>query len=221
MGNLISAHSVLKNKYKALEGLDPEWVKYIGLPSANFRMLVYGPSGSGKTTFVMELCVALSKLGKVLYNSSEQGEGKSIQDAFIRAKIGERCEKGSFMLGDRLTYRELVQQLSKKRSAPFVVIDSLQYMGFTKSQYKELVMLFPKKVFIIIAWSKGSKPEGEHAKGVEYFVDIKTYVDDGLVTSKSRFGETELMRLFPSKKAAQKRAQSGQDELPLLQNGQG
>ncbi|MES2730077.1 MAG: ATP-binding protein [Pseudomonadota bacterium] len=195
---LVGVHSVLKNKYKII-GLTEEWVKFIGQPEENFKMIVYGKSGSGKTTFVMLLCKALAMLGKVYYNSSEEGEGKSIQDAFIRCDMGS-LEKSSFMLGDRHTFSEMLQIIGMKRGPRIVVIDSLQYMKLTKDQYKILIESFPKKAFIIISWSKGDVPEGVHAQGIEYMVDIKTYVKDGVAVSRSRFGATEPFQIYPPKK---------------------
>ncbi len=213
MGKLISAHTVLENKYKTLP-IDEEWVDIIGLPESNFRMIVYGESGGGKTTFAMKLAVMLTSLGKVYYNSSEQGEGKSIQDAFRRADVGS-CPKGTFMLADRHTFTEMMDSLGKKRSAPFVVIDSLNYLNLTKAQYQTMVETFPKKVFIIISWSDGKRPMGDHAKAIEYMADIKVRVNDGEVIALSRFGATEPYRLFPSKKA--KKVATGQ-QLQLLEN---
>lgn len=213
MGKLISAHTVLNNKYKTLP-IDEEWVDVIGLPESNFRMIIYGESGGGKTTFAMKLAVMLTGLGKVYYNSSEQGEGKSIQDAFKRAGVAD-CPTGSFMLADRHSFREMMETLGKKRSAPFVVIDSLNYLNLTKTQYIEMTETFPKKVFIIISWSEGKRPKGTHAQDIEYMTDIKVRVDDGQVIALSRFGATEPMRLFPSKKA--KKVHTGQ-QLELIGN---
>lgn len=213
MGKLISAHTVLENKYKTLP-INEEWVDIIGMPESNFRMIIYGESGGGKTTFAMRLAKMLTGLGKVYYNSSEQGEGKSIQDAFKRADIGT-CPKGSFMLADRHTFAEMMECLGKKRSAPFVIIDSLNYLKLTEAQYKVMIETFPKKVFIIISWSEGKGPKGDHAKAIEYMVDIKVRVNDGEVIALSRFGATEPYRLFPSKKA--KKVATGQ-QLTLLED---
>ncbi|MDJ0363597.1 hypothetical protein QMK33_00415 [Hymenobacter sp. H14-R3] len=213
MGKLISAHTVHDNIYRTLP-IDERWEEIIGLPESNFRMIIYGESGGGKTTFAMELAVMLTTLGKVYYNSSEQGEGKSIQDAFKRAGVKEKCAKGSFMLADRHTFAEMVEYLEKKRSAPFVIIDSLNYMKLTEAQYKVLIEAFPKKVFIIISWSDGKSPKGDHAKAIEYMVDIKVRVNDGEVIALSRFGATEPYRLFPSKKV--KKVATGQ-QLTLLE----
>jgi hypothetical protein len=217
MGKLISAHTVLENQYKTLP-IPEEWISRIGLPESNFKAIIYGESGGGKTTFAMELGVMLTGLGKVYYNSSEQGEGKSIQDAFKRAGVREKCPKGSFMLADRHTFSEMMDTLSKKRSAPFVIIDSLNYLKLTETQYKEMIEAFPKKAFIIISWSEpsGKKPLGTQGQAIEYMVDIKIRVNDGEAIALSRFGATEPYRLFPSKKA--RKVASGA-QLELVHNG--
>ncbi|WP_400192791.1 AAA family ATPase [Hymenobacter sp. B81] len=214
MGKSISAHEVLKNKYETLD-VPGEWVDIIGLPERGFRMLIYGESGGGKTTFTMQLAKMLTMFGKTYYNSSEEGEGKSIQDALKRARIDE-CPKGSFMLGDRDTFDEMVEKLSKKRSATTLVIDSLQYMSLTKAQYQHLVNLFPKKNIIIISWSAGKEPKGEHAKAIKYMVDVKCVVSDGLVVASSRFGPTQPYRLFPSKKLQKEKEPQAGDQLTLV-----
>jgi hypothetical protein len=200
----VSMHDVLNNKYTMLD-LDPEWRKYIGHPQENFKMIVYGESGGGKTTFVMRLCVALTKLGKVYYNSAEEGEGATIQAAAIRCNVKELCPKGSFMLGDRDSFDDMVHKLSQKRSARFAVLDSLQYMNLTEEQFKRLVALFKNKVFIVISWSSGPSPKGKVAKAVEYMADIKTYVSNGTAVSRSRFGPTEPFEIYPPRQTEVKK----------------
>jgi hypothetical protein len=200
----VSMHDVLNNKYKMLN-LDPEWRKYIGHPQENFKMIVYGESGGGKTTFVMRLCVALTKLGKVYYDSAEEGEGATIQAAAQRCNVKELCAKGSFMLGDRDSYDDLVYKLSQKRSAQFVVLDSLQYMNLTEEQFKKLVAMFKRKVFIVISWSSGPTPKGKVAKAIEYMADIKTYVSNGVAISRSRFGPTEPFEIYPPRQTEVKK----------------
>ena len=215
----VSVHSVLGNTYKTIN-LAPEWRKYIGHPEENFKMIVYGESGGGKTSFVMRLCVALAELGKVYYNSIEEGEGKSIQDALKRANVAQ-CKPGSFMLGDRDSFEDMVEKLAQKRSAMFVVIDSLQYINLTEDQYKRLVATFPRKAFIIISWSSGPTPKGNNAKAVEYMADVKTYVSNGTAISRSRFGPTEPFEVYPPRQTEVKpkgrpaKARVEQPELEL------
>lgn len=108
----------------------------------------------------------------------------------------EDCAPGSFVIGNRDTYDEMVAKLKKNR-AMFVVIDSAQYINLTTEQYKHLIKTFPKKAFIIISWEQvGGAPKGEHAKAIRYMVDVKTYVKNGIAKSDSRFGPTQPYQIF-------------------------
>lgn len=197
MGRTYGVNTILKKQYQTIP-ITEEWEEAIGLPEINFRMLVWGPSGSGKTTFVLKLCKELSRHGKVYYNSTEQGEGKTIQDAFKYCKM-EEVEPGKFMLGDRDTFDEMLEKLKRNRSK-FIVIDSLQYMNLTTEQYKRLIRRYPRKAFIIISWEgSGGNPKGEYAKAIRYMVDIKTYVKNGRAISQSRFGVTRPYQAIAQK----------------------
>ncbi len=208
MGKSIGVHQILGNVYSTLNDLPsakasgralPEaWENAIGLPEIGFRMLVWGPSGNGKTTFVVQLCKALSELGRVYYNSTEQGEGRSIQKVLQQCEVGA-CKPGSFVLGDRDTYEEMVAKIGKPRQKTrFVVIDSVQYLKLRMEQYQHLVEAFPHIAFILISWEGTNKePLGAHARGIRYMVDIKTYVSKGVARSDSRFGATVPYQALP------------------------
>lgn len=210
MGRTLSASRLLEKQYKTYE-LNEEWRNAIGNPETNFRQLIWGASGSGKTTFALKLCKYLSTFGKCYYNSIEQGEGKSLQDVARHVNLAE-CKPGSFMIGDRDTFEEMVDKLKKNR-AKFCVIDSSQYMNLTTAQYKMLIKLFKTKSFIIISWEgAGEQPKGEHAKAIRYMVDIKTYVKNGVARSASRFGATTPYKIFDHK------AEKQQLQLSIFQN---
>lgn len=199
----ISATDFMKKTYATFPNLPTALRAALGDVEKNFRMLITGPSGHGKTTFAVTLARELSILGRVLYNSIEQGEGKALQETF-RAVGMDGIKPGSLMLASKETFEQTCRRLGKKRSAQFVILDSAQYMGLTVQQYQKLIEDFPRKSFIIISWEKGGRPKGEHAKAIEYMVDIKCYVHQGRAVCRSRFGATEPRQLFewkPSKPA--------------------
>ncbi|MFD2787970.1 P-loop NTPase family protein [Hymenobacter rubripertinctus] len=197
MSKLISVHELDKKKYKAL-GLGDEWVPYIGQPETKLRMIVWGDSGQGKTTFVIQLCMELTKIGKVYYNSAEEGEGSSLQNNMRRNDVAGKCKAGAFMIGDRDSFEKMVSRLAQPRHRiKFVVIDSLQYLKLTEDQYKYLIETFPSLGIIMISWADSSgNPKGQHARAIRYMVDIKTYVKKGLATTDSRFGSTIPYRVM-------------------------
>lgn len=195
MGRTLSVHTLLEKEYPTYF-FSEEWKQTLGNPEKNFKMLIWGASGSGKTSFSIKLCKYLAmNFGKVYYNSKEQGEGKSLQDVGKFYDLQD-CPAGSFMIGDRDTFPEMVEKLKKNR-AKFVVIDSAQYINLTTEQYKLLIAKFPAKAFIIISWEgAGGAPKGEHVKAIRYMVDIKIYVSNGVAKADSRFGPTQPHTIF-------------------------
>lgn len=175
-------------------GLSQPWVDAIGEVEKSFRMIIYGLSGSGKTTFAMYLCKELANHGKVYYNSIEQGKAKSLQSVANHCQMNE-VPSGRMVIGDRDNYVQMLEKL-KNNGSRFVVIDSLDYINLTTEKYKELVKLFPRKSFIIVAWASGDSPKSQYAKAIEYMADIKTLVIKGVAHSRSRFGHTKPYYIF-------------------------
>lgn len=206
MPKSISVKQMVNQKYTTIEQLpgahgrkmSEEWVKAIGIPCVGFTMLAWGESGNGKTTFVMKLCKELNKFGQVYYNSAEQGHGLSLQQVLKQCQVDE-CEHHPFMIGDRDTYDEMVEKLGKARQKTrFCVIDSLQHMEMTYTQFKELKMRFPHIAFIAISHATSSnKPVGSHGRDIRFFSEIKTNVRKGVAYSDSRFGATLPYRVMP------------------------
>lgn len=197
MGKVTSVGAMSARKWEMCDHLAPEWRRVVGYPARNFKMLIWGASGNGKTSFTLALCKALTAEGRVYYNSAEEGDSPSFAAACVRAGL-DQVPKEKFVVADKHDYAEMVAFLRIPRNrTQFVVIDSLQYMGLTKAQYKDLIREFPRKAFIIISWERpGGAPKGEHAQGIRYMVDIKCYVKSGVAKADSRFGATEPYKIF-------------------------
>jgi hypothetical protein len=189
MARALGVHEVLNKKYTCLEGIPDEWQRVIGIPQDNFSMIIYGNSGNGKSEFVVQLCKMLTQYGKVAYNSLEQGDSKTMQDAWIRN--GMEDVKGKILLIDREHYDELYARLEKKKSPKIVVIDSVQYMNIDYEQYKKLKERFRKKIFIWISHAEGKNPDAKAAKKIMYDVDIKVWVEQYVAYPRSRYGGSE------------------------------
>lgn len=185
MGKNIGIMAMLQKQYHSME-LPEEWEDALGQISDPFSWLVFGLPKNGKTTFLLKFCQAMSLHYKVYYNSSEEGDSKTLQSAIIRAGFTE-ANSGKFILGDRDTLPEMIEKL-RKNKAKIVVIDSRDYMKLSTDQYKKLVTLFPKKSFIIVCWEQSGKPLGKYAKDIEFMVDMVTHVSDHIATTNGRFG---------------------------------
>lgn len=139
-----------KSEFKDLLGNIPKY----------FILVVYGFSGNGKTEFVMKLVKLLSNNGKVLWLSYEQRHGSDLQMATMRN--GMQDASGRFLVSDPLAeiepnvtlLEDLCNYLDKRGSADYIVIDSLDYTGFTWDDYTMLKeRYFDKKGIIFIAHS--------------------------------------------------------------------
>lgn len=171
--------------YKMLENV-PEWfLQTFGEVESNSNMLVWGNSANGKTNFLMQVLQVLEKQGKVCYLPLEEGHTKTMQDKLQRYfKKGDKIQ----LADPAITFHELVSILKRKKSAKFIVIDSLQYFRFTFEQYNELKQLFPSKSFILISHANGKEPAGKLADLIRYDVPIKVHVEGFIAFPKSRYG---------------------------------
>lgn len=168
---------------------DGQWEASFGKPERNFSMLVYGASGNGKTDFCVKLAKYCAGFGRVYYNSFEEGVSKTLQNALKRNNMQEVA--GKVVFGDRESYGDMMKRLGKRNSPHFIFIDSRDYMELTHGQYKKMRDQFPRKSFVVISWSKNGKPYGEHAKKIQYMVDIKVNVRQFKAYPRCRFGGNE------------------------------
>jgi len=183
----------LEKKFEPLQ-LSPAWMDLLGEDLVKrFDVCVVGDSGHGKTTFVLQLVKELSKVGRVFYNSYEQGLSASLQTNVKLVDLSG-CA-GRIMFGNKLKYEELKKKfLNKYFRCNYLVIDSQDWMNFTEEQFKELQMLKPKTLsIIVICWCKaGSEsPKNSNAQAIQYACDVKITVEDFVAYSRSRFGATK------------------------------
>jgi predicted ATP-dependent serine protease len=196
MGRTISVSQMANKKYDSYP-LNPKWEAALGEISRPFKWLVFGKPKNGKTSFIMQFCRAAAEFCKVYYNSMEEGDSKTMQQAILRADM-INAPQGKFMLGDRDTFPEMMEKLKKNRCA-ICVIDSRDYMKLTTDQYKKLTTTFPRKSFIIICWEQSGKPLGKYAKDIEFMVDMVTHVKQFTATTNGRFGAQLKYQIWDKK----------------------
>jgi KaiC/GvpD/RAD55 family RecA-like ATPase len=181
----VSVDDILKKKFIELS-LPPKFKKLIGEPERSGVWIVWGNSFNGKTSFCMQLAKALTASGKVFYNTLEEGARKSFREVIVRENMQE--VKRRFIIGDRETMDEIKDRLRKRKSPDIVFIDSLQYTGITKSEFKELKREFPRKLFVFVSHAEGKEPAGAIGRAVKYDADIKIRVEGYQATCLSRLG---------------------------------
>jgi len=174
---------------------DGVWLEAFGKPEIFGSWMIWGASGSGKTRFALMLCKYLTKFGKVAYNSLEEGNCRSLQQAFIDVGM-EEVERKMILL-DREPIRELNERLKKQKSPDIVFIDSFQYTQLKYNDYIKLIKTHPKKLFIFISHADGKEPSGRSAKSVRYDCMCKIRVEGYRAMVVSRYGGGKPFDIWP------------------------
>ena len=175
-----------------------EWGCCLGTIDRHGTALVWGASGSGKSNAVMMLAKELSRFGKVLYLSIEEGFSVSFQNTLRRQGMSECGLR--FQALDNCSKEELNTRLFKKNSPEFVIIDSIQAWRMRVKDYEFLKRQFPNKLFVLVSRAKGKNPWGDAAEEILFDVGIKIWVEGGVAFTRGRFfGPTGKAVIWPEK----------------------
>ncbi|WP_304647462.1 hypothetical protein [uncultured Duncaniella sp.] len=183
MKRALSVNDVINKKRYPLD-FTGEWREAFGTPEKHGVWFVWGDSGNGKTSFVMQLCKELSKFGRVVYNSLEEGVSVAIQNSIVRAGLPEVHRR--FRLVDGEPMDEFEERMCKRKSPEFYVIDSIQYTGLTFEDYRRFKEANPKKLIIFVSQAKSKKPDGRVATRVMFDASMKIYIEGYRAISKGR-----------------------------------
>jgi hypothetical protein len=181
----LSVDDMLKYKPKTLQ-FEGEWKESLGIIARSGTILIYGNPKNGKTSFALQLCKELTRFGKVLYNSVEEGKSFSMQEALIRENM--LIVSNNFTLLDSESIDDLKIRLKRKKSPDFIVIDSVQFAGLKFDDYKELKKTFPNKRFVYISHVKGKEPEGSVALKIKRDADVFVWIEGYKAFATGRYG---------------------------------
>jgi len=188
MKQALSVTRVLSMKKEKLP-FEGRWADAFRQPEKTGVWFIWGNSGNGKSSFVMQLCKELSKYGNVLYDSLEEGVCLTMQDTLRRFNMQEVKKKFSLLDCESIT--DLSTRLSKRKSADFVIIDSIQHSRLNYVKYLALKNKHPKKLLVFISQSEGRKPLGRSAVNIMYDATLKIWIEGYRAFSKGRFiGDT-------------------------------
>jgi archaellum biogenesis ATPase FlaH len=189
---IISLKSLKKKQYETLD-LGAEYAALLGTLQTRFVMMLYGQSGSGKSVFALQLAARLAREGKVLYNSHEEKDNKTLQDRVNMFGV----DAARLYIGVSLDFDQMVEKI-RRNHYHFVVIDSVQYMSFTYDQLIRLNELFRrKKKFGVIMVSFGSSPGNpDRARDLLHASDVKCRFHDGRLTVVSRYLEYPVGKIL-------------------------
>ena len=209
----LGVKDILNKKYKVLENV-PEWItNTFGVLPDPFHIQVIGRPKNGKTSVIMKFAKDMSIAGyHTWYNSKEEGDSKTVQDAYLRVDMKKAA--GKMFLGDGYYYQDMREYLKDGagKRKKIVIIDSLDYIKLTKKQYIQLIEENPTKSFVVICWGgkKGTEwvCDDYYGNQIKHMMGMITGVQSFIVESRGRYGPTEPYSIWP-------------ERYPIKKNGNG
>jgi predicted ATP-dependent serine protease len=181
---VVSANDMMDMTFDTID-FTGDWQVLLGNPSPSFDMLVHGEPGSGKTTFLLKFAKYLSlKFGRVLYVSSEEFGSTTLVKMLKDLEIAsERLFFANDLSGGLDEY-------------DFVIVDSVNDIGMTMSDFKVLREEHPLTAFLLVLQHTKS---GDYRGGKdwEHEVEIGAEVVEGIVTVyRNRYGVKGSLNIF-------------------------
>ncbi len=178
-----SSTDLLATKYDEIDWGD-EWFDNFDNPEARGVWSVSGRSGNGKTAFLLQLAKELSKKGRVLYNSLEEGNSKTMQNAWKLHGLAY-CGRRIQLIKENID--ELTVRLEKRQSPEIIFIDSFQYTDLNFKTFLQFKDKFHNKLFIFNQQMYGNKIMGKTGDRVNFDADLKIWVEGFKAFSKGRY----------------------------------
>ncbi|MCD8412763.1 AAA family ATPase [Tenacibaculum finnmarkense] len=207
-----SYDDIAKKNFKTI-ALTGEWLRHQGVVEQSGSILIYGDSGHGKTTYAMRFMKELTKSGKVLYNTAEEGMRMSFMRSLRLNNMKVVSSKFTFQ---KEKYDDMVLRLRRKRQPKIVIVDSVQYVfrGKKAADYFNLIEEFDTTLFIFISHVSKGHPEGAVANEIYWDCQNRILIQDfKAIIEKSRCGADEITPLIINQERADAR------DLKLLKKG--
>lgn len=137
---LHTAASIVSKQFDALE-FQGKWKTLLGKPERGFTAIVYGEKFSGKSTFALSFLHYLSRFGKCIFFSVEEGVKMTLQN-----KLKELGITGNSIMFSDEQLPEAILAAAKKFD--FAVIDSLTTAGITADDLRNAKLRGEKTSYI-------------------------------------------------------------------------
>jgi molybdopterin-guanine dinucleotide biosynthesis protein len=194
----LSPAEILRQKKETIP-FTGAWQEAFGNPEWVGTWMIWGHEGSGKTSFTMQLCKELSQWRKVCYNSLEQKQSLTMQNA-IRDYNMVQCRRGGFQVLPGEPLDKFSDRLLQRRAPDVVVIDSFQRARMSYERYVEFADKHPDKLIILVSKADGSQPKTRPAQNVLYDTDLRIHVKHFRAISMGRtWGDRGYFTVFEEK----------------------
>lgn len=163
MSRALTISNLYTKKFKTLETTG-RYRDVLGTPESAGLWLVFGREKNGKTALALQLSDYLSTFDKALYVSAEEGLGYDFIRSCQRAGLETNNRRIHFL--EYTPYDELVTKLAKRKSPGLIFIDNCTVYKdeITFQRLRDLVAMFPTKLFVFLAHEERNEPYTALAK---------------------------------------------------------
>jgi hypothetical protein len=178
LSGILTAEEIANREIDSLS-FNYRWSSLLGKPARNFTMMIHGEPGGGKTTFLLKFAQYLAEnFGKVIFISSEE---------FAATTLTTKVKELFHEFPPNLHFTEKVNQYDLS-GYDFIVLDSVNDLGLTIADFKQLRQDYPNAAFILLLQhTKSGQFKG--GKEWEHETEIAGEIINGVVTIyKNRYG---------------------------------
>lgn len=154
----LSIKQAYSKKFRTFD-FDGIWKDTMDNPETTGGWIIYGDEKQGKSTFALMLANYLTRFGKVLYISAEEGISKHFIKTMQRMGLDDKNR--NFNIGEYQEWGELEERFKKRQCQKIIFIDNIsKYIDeISKATLKKLLIDHPDKLIIFISHEERKLPD--------------------------------------------------------------
>lgn len=154
----LSVKQAYSKKFKTydFEGI---WADVMDKPETTGGWIIHGDEKQGKSTFALMLANYLTRFGKVLYISAEEGVSQNIIRTMKRMGLDDTNK--NFKITEYEEWEVLEERMKKRQCPKIIFIDNIsKYIDeISKASLKNLLLAHPDKHIIFISHEERKLPD--------------------------------------------------------------
>lgn len=154
----LSVKQAYSKKFKTFD-FEGIWAEVMDKPETTGGWIIHGDEKQGKSTFALMLANYLTRFGKVLYISAEEGVSQHFTKTMKR--IGLDDTNKNFNIMEYEEWADLEERFKKRQCPKIIFIDNISKYNdeISKSILKQLLLAHPNKLIIFVSHEERQQPD--------------------------------------------------------------
>ena len=160
----LSVKQAFLKKFKTFE-FDGIWKEVMNNPETTGGWIIYGDEKQGKSTFAIMLANYLTKFGKVLYISAEEGVSQHFISVMGRMGVDVNNQKLKLLDGYQ-EWADLEERFKKRQCPKIIFIDNITVYRdeMSKADLKRILIEHKDKLIICVSHEERKEPDSAQGK---------------------------------------------------------